>query len=74
MKTFMIQYVLSISQYMEDRSKKENRTILVQADSEEKAKETLDAYYEKRSDSFSTYYTVTNYEVIPSIKQVDFLK
>lgn len=69
----MIQYILTESQYMQDRSKRENHTILVKADDEDKAKRTLDAYWEKRSDQYGTSYSVGNQEVIPSIKQEDYL-
>ncbi len=70
----MIQYILTISQYMQDRSVRENHTILVKADDEDKAKQTLDAYWERKSDQYGTNYSVGNQEVIPSIKQEDYLK
>lgn len=73
MKTFMIQYVLSISEYMQDRSTRENHTILVKAESEEKAKQTLNAYWDKKSDQYGQSYSVSSHEVIPSIKQEDYL-
>ena len=73
MKTFMIQYVLTISEYEQDRSKRENHTILIKADDDVKAQKTLDAYWEKKSDEFGTSYSVGNVEIIPSIKQEDYL-
>lgn len=69
----MIQYVLTVSQYMQDRSVRENHTILVKAEDEEKAEQTLNAYWEKKSDQYGTNYFVSSQEIIPSIKQEDYL-
>lgn len=69
----MIQYILTISQYMEERRIRENHTILVEAEDENKAEKTLEAYWESKSDQYGTRYSVDNQEVIPSIKQEDYL-
>ncbi len=74
MKMYFVTYTLITYQYMEDGRGKESRTILVEAESEAKAKETLEKYWENKSDSYSTSYGVQDVCVIPTIKQVDILK
>ena len=69
----MIQYILIISQYMKDRSIRENHTILVEADDENKAEQTVEAYWESKSDQYGIKYSVQKQEVITSIKQEDYL-
>ncbi len=73
MKTFLIKYVLSINQYMEIGSKKQDKTILVEAENEEKAIDTLKKYWENKTDSYGTYYSIYEYEVIPTISQTELL-
>lgn len=74
MKTFLINYDLRISEYM-NKTKVEARTIIVEAEDERKAKETLEKYWDNLSDSHGgTNYYAMNMDVIPSISQKDVLK
>ena len=59
---------------MEDGSKKENRSILVEAESEEKASETLKKYWENKSDNYGRSYDVWDLDVVPTISQLEILK
>lgn len=74
MKTYLVQYTLLTYQYMEDGKTKEPKTILIEAENEEKAKETLKKYWENKSDSFSTSYGTDDIIIIPSINQTEVLK
>lgn len=72
MRTFLVNYVLRTSQYMESGSKTENKVILIEALDEAGAKETLEKYWDKKSDNYGTSYVVCDSEVAPTISQIDF--
>jgi len=74
MKTFLINYELAVYQYMEHGKKIKKLSILVEAEDEDKAKKTLEKYWENKSDSYGTSYGIMDMEVVPSIKQTDILK
>ena len=73
MKTFLINYTLKKSSYMQDDSKEENKSILVEAESEDKAVRTLEKYWEDKSDSYGDSYDVWGYDVVPTISQSEIL-
>jgi len=75
MKTFLINYVLIVQEYMQNGKKKEHKTILVEAEDKPKAKETLEKYWKDRCDSNQGItYTVTHVEIAPTIRQTEILK
>ncbi len=59
---------------MSDDSTKEQTALMVEAESKEKAVETLEEYYRIKSGSYDTSYTLIDYDVVETIKQVDILK
>lgn len=76
MKTYFIEYKLITYQYMESGSSSKNsklKTIMVEANDESKAEETLVKYWENKSDSFSTNYRVDDICVAPMIRQSEIL-
>ncbi len=74
MQPFLINYVLLTYEYMMIGYKEENKTILVEAESEDKAKDTLEKYLESKSDPYSTSYSTGDVNVVPVIKQIDYIK
>lgn len=73
MKTFLCNYTLSISYYM-GKDLTENKMMLVEAENEDKAKETLMKYWENRTSEYDVYYYVCDCDVTPTISQKDILK
>lgn len=74
MKIYFVTYTLVTYQYMENGNEKESRTIMVEAESESKAEETLEKYWDNKSDSYSTSYGLQDICVCPTIKQSEILK
>lgn len=72
MKTFLINFELTTYYYM-DGNKTNSKTILVEAEDEHKAIETLKKYYDDKSDKYSVSYGVYDYEVMESLKQSEIL-
>ncbi len=73
MKTFLAHYVLITRQYMETGSKKEGKNTIVEAESEDKAKKTLEKYWDNLSNEFGTTFTPDNIEISQSISQKELL-
>lgn len=58
---------------MEDGTQKENKTAMVEAESEDKAKETLNKYWDNNSDPYSVSYDIRDVEIAISLKQSEIL-
>lgn len=76
MNNYFITYVLVKSYYMESASSNtvENKTAIVEAESEKLAGATLKKYWEDRSDQYGESYTINDYEVALSLKQSEIIK
>lgn len=55
MKYFLVEGIVNVTEYMDDqRSFRETR--LVEAETEQEAKEKYEAYWERKTVEYSTYY------------------
>lgn len=73
MNNYFLTYVLVKSYYMEDGYQKENKSAMVEAESEAKAEETLKKYWDNRSDNYGVMYDAQDIEVAISLKQSEIL-
>jgi hypothetical protein len=75
MKTFFITYELVTSYYMEsfDKKKCQNKTALIEAESEELALKTLEKYWANQSDPCGENHWVRDADVAISLKQTEIL-
>lgn len=75
MNNYLITYRLRKSYYMEPftSDKVEIKSIIVEAESEELAKKTLEKYWDNKSDQYGESYTIQEMNVWESIKQTEIL-
>lgn len=75
MKTFFITYELVTSYYMEssDKKRRQNKTAMVEAESEDLALKTLEKYWDNQSDPCGENHLVRDADVALSLKQTEIL-
>ncbi len=73
MNNYLISYVLITSYYMDPKTKRQDKTAMVEAESEKLAEETLKKHWDNMSDQYSVTYNVYDSDVALSLKQSEIL-
>ena len=75
MGLYLANYTLKKHEYMHDvtQNKREQKSMMIEADNEDLAEKTLEKYWDEKSDQYGTSYDVESVEIVQTIRQQDIL-